>query len=180
MIRLIKIFQTLWLENIPNFVFALNSIWQFHSEVKTRCFKCTQLYCKAKRNSIIITQKHHACVDHRHTESAWQNIKKPNQYFKSWKWPSGSLSSTYHWIISAIWASQWATDSFFAARSWSSSSSCLFCAVNLSTKEQSWNKTLISPVAYVSFTFFSICVCLHTYKIWTNNTVRGYVEVWKF
>ncbi len=47
----------------------------------------------------------------------------------------GGLS--HHWIISAICASQCATLSFFDPRSWSSSSSCLFWAVSLSTKLQS-------------------------------------------
>lgn len=45
---------------------------------------------------------------------------------------------SHHWMISAICASQCATLSFLDARSWSSSSSCLFCAVNLSTNVQSW------------------------------------------
>jgi len=45
---------------------------------------------------------------------------------------------SHHWMISAICASQCATLSFFDARSWSSSSSCLFWAVSLSTKVQSY------------------------------------------
>lgn len=134
---------------------ALNSIWQFRLEILLISYSA-----KAKEKQFIITPKHHAFVDPRQTKKGLAINKKRLQslFQKIWKWLSGSLNNTYHWIISAIWASQWATDSFFAAKSWSSSSSCLFCAVNLSTKEQSWNKRF--PL-YMSYIHLSMCMSTH-------------------
>lgn len=48
--------------------------------------------------------------------------------------------STHHWMISVIWASQWATDSFLSARSLISSSSCRLFMLSLSNMAVSWRR----------------------------------------
>lgn len=50
--------------------------------------------------------------------------------------------STHHWIISVIWASQCATDSFLSARSFTSSSNCWLRILKFSYKVVSWKTVL--------------------------------------
>lgn len=68
-----------------------------------------------------------------------QRQKLSNSPSTSWGDSAVTLQQrTHHWMISVIWASQWATDSFLSARSLISSSSCRLFILSLSNMAVSW------------------------------------------